>query len=309
MQHSPYNLVAVVGPTASGKTKLAVALAHRLNGEVISADSRQVYRHMDIGTGKDIDEYQVNGVKVPYHLIDIADPGYKYNVFEYQTDFYKTFDEVRSRGRFPVMCGGSGLYVEAVLEGYQLVSVPPNAELRQKLETKTLAELTTLLASYKVLHNQSDTETKVRAIRAIEIEEHCLTHPDIDRELPELNPLIIGVNIDREARREKITARLKERLSAGMIDEARRLIAMGLSADDLIYYGLEYKYLALHLTGQLTESEMFDQLNIAIHQFAKRQMTWFRKMERSGIVIHWMDAFDPIDERVSKILQMMEEGK
>ncbi|PZX17282.1 tRNA dimethylallyltransferase [Breznakibacter xylanolyticus] len=301
-----YNLACVIGPTASGKTQLAVSLAHRIGGEIISADSRQVYRHMDIGTGKDLNEYVVDGVPVPCHLVDIVEPGYKYNVYEYQRDFYRVFDEVQHRGHFPVMCGGSGLYVEAVLEGYQLLSVPPDPELRTRLEKHSLAELADILASYKFLHNNSDTETKIRAIRAIEIEEYYRTHPEIEQQFPQLKPLIVGVNIDRDARRERITRRLKARLDEGMVDEARRLMQMGLSAEDLIYYGLEYKYLALFLTGQLSESDMFDQLNTAIHQFAKRQMTWFRKMERSGIDILWLDAFEPIEQRVDKIVTLLQ---
>ena len=305
MDKQGYNLVAIVGPTATGKTQLAVALANRLHGEIISADSRQVYRHMDIGTGKDLAEYRVDGVDIPYHLLDIVDPGYKYNVFEYQTDFFKVYQDICSRQVFPIMCGGSGLYIEAVLAGYQLISVPPNPELRKQLSAKSLEELTAILESYKVLHNQTDTETSVRAIRAIEIEEYYRSHDQVDSDLPDLKPLVIGVDITREDRRKRITKRLKERIESGMIEEAQNLLRMGLTEDDLIYYGLEYKYLALYLSGKLSKQEMFEQLNIAIHQFAKRQMTWFRRMERNGTEIHWMSYSEPIEERVDKIVHLL----
>ncbi len=304
-QNSPYNLVVILGPTASGKTTFATHLAHKIEGEIISADSRQIYRGMDLGTGKDIEDYTIDGQEIPYHLIDIVDAGYKYNVFEYQSDFFKAFEQVQKKDKWPVMCGGTGMYIESVLKKYKLINVPVDQELRDSLQGKNLKELTDMLASYKALHNQTDTDTVKRAIRAIEIEEYYKNNPEIEVELPEVNPLIIGVNIDREARRRKITSRLKKRIDEGMIDEVKRLLDAGVAPDDLIYYGLEYKYLTMHVTGELTYKQMFDKLNVSIHQFAKRQMTWFRGMERKGFNIHWMDAFEPIENRVEKVINLM----
>ncbi len=302
---APYNLAVVLGPTASGKTTLATKLAYKLNGEIISADSRQVYKNMDLGTGKDLDDYVIKGKQIPYHLIDIVDAGYKYNVYEYQTDFFKAFEDVSNRGKFPVMCGGTGMYIEAVLSRFKMVHVPSNLDLRKSLEDKSLEELTQILSSFKTLHNKTDVDTIKRAIRGIEIETYYLDNPEIEVELPELNPLIIGVKIDRDLRRAKITNRLKSRLEEGMIDEVKEILESGVHPDDLIYYGLEYKYLTLHAIGKLSYQEMFDKLNIAIHQFAKRQMTWFRKMERSGFNIHWMDATVPEEERLEEILGLL----
>ena len=300
-----YDLITILGPTASGKTPLAAALADKLQTEIISADSRQVYRRMDLGTGKDLADYAVNGHAIPFHLIDIVEPGTKYNVFEYQRDFLKAYQEVAAKGKLPILCGGTGMYLESVLKGYRLLPVPENPELRASLEGKSLEELTALLASYKKLHNSTDVDTPKRAIRAIEIEEYYKQQPVEHREFPQLNSLIIGVDIDRELRREKITRRLKQRLEEGMIDEVRNLLAEGIAPEDLIYYGLEYKYLTLHATGQLTFEEMFLQLETAIHQFAKRQMTWFRGMERRGFTIHWLDATLPTEEKVEKIEQLL----
>ncbi len=300
-----YNLVVVLGPTASGKTTLATKLASKIQGEIISADSRQVYRNMDLGTGKDLEDYIVDGVQIPYHLIDIVDAGYKYNVYEYQTDFFRAFEDIKSRNHFPVMCGGTGMYIEAVLSHFKMVHVPSNPELRKSLEGKSLGELTQILSSFKTLHNKTDVDTVKRAVRGIEIETYYKDNPEIEVELPELNPLIIGVKIDRDLRREKITKRLKSRLDEGMIDEVKSILKSGVHPDDLIYYGLEYKYLTLYAIGKLSYQEMFDQLNIAIHQFAKRQMTWFRKMERSGFDIHWMEATDSYDHRINEILKML----
>ncbi len=301
----PYNLVVILGPTASGKTTLATKLASKIDGEIISADSRQVYRNMDLGTGKDLEDYIVDGKQIPYHLIDIVDAGSKYNVYEYQTDFFKAFEDINSRGKFPVMCGGTGMYIEAVLSHFKMVHVPSNPELRKSLEGKSLEELTQILSSFKKLHNKTDVDTVKRAIRGIEIETYYLDNPEIEVELPELNPLIIGVDIDRDLRREKITRRLKSRLEEGMIDEVKSILDSGVHPDDLIYYGLEYKYLTLHAIGKITYEEMFEKLNIAIHQFAKRQMTWFRKMERSGFDINWMNAKDPEDKRVEEIIDLL----
>lgn len=302
-------MITILGPTASGKTDLATHLAARLNAEIISADSRQVYRGMDIGTGKDLADYMVDGHVVPYHLIDICEPGTKYNLFRYQQDLLDCYEDIRSRGALPILCGGTGLYIEAVLKGYSLSPVPQNPELRAKLEEKSLEELTHLLADLKernhsVMHNKTDVDSCQRAIRAIEIEAYNLTKPTEERQCPPIDSLIIGVNIDREERRRKITKRLKERLKAGMIDEVDGLLKRGIPADDLIYYGLEYKFVTEYLIGKLSYDEMFRQLEIAIHQFAKRQMTWFRGMERRGFTIHWIDAMQPMKDKVEKILSL-----
>lgn len=303
-----FNLLSIVGPTASGKTSLAVRLALAFDGEIISADSRQVYRGMDIGTGKDLGEYDVNGRQIPYHLIDIVEAGYKYNVFEYQSDFLRVWDDCRKRGVMPVLCGGSGLYVEAVLKGYKLLAVPVNEELRAALSGMSLQQLSERLATYKKLHNTTEIDTPKRAIRAIEIEEYYRTHPYEEKDFPQINSLIVGVDVSREVRRERITRRLHERLEDGMLDEVRRILDSGVPAEDLIYYGLEYKYLTLHLTGKLTYDEMVSQLNVAIHQFAKRQMTWFRKMEREGFDIRWLSAEMPMEERIQTVKRWWEEG-
>ena len=300
-----YDLITILGPTASGKTPLAAALAVQLHAEIISGDSRQVYRRMDLGTGKDLADYVVDGYRVPYHLIDIAEPGYKYNVFEFQRDFLKAYDDIRSRNILPILCGGTGMYLESVLKGYKLLPVPENPELRVRLADKSLEELTAILSSYKKLHNSTDVDTAKRAIRAIEIEEYYLHQQVEARKFPEIHSLIIGVDIDRELRREKISRRLKQRLDEGMVDEVRALIDGRIGPDDLIYYGLEYKYLTLYVTGQLTFDEMYHQLEIAIHQFAKRQMTWFRGMERRGFTIHWIDATRPMEEKVNEIIGLL----
>lgn len=301
-----YDLITILGPTASGKTPLAAALADKLQTEIISGDSRQVYRRMDLGTGKDLADYTVNGHCIPYHLIDILEPGTKYNVFEYQRDFLKAYEQIVSKGKLPILCGGTGMYIESVLKGYRLLPVPENKELRERLEGKSLEELTKLLMTYKKLHNSTDVDTTKRAIRAIEIEEYYREQPPEYREFPTLNSLIIGVDIDREWRREKITNRLKQRLSEGMIDEIKSLLAEGIDPEDLIYYGLEYKFLTLYAIGKLTYEEMFQQLETAIHQFAKRQMTWFRGMERRGFTIHWLDATWPTDIKIEKIERLLD---
>lgn len=306
-------MITILGPTASGKTPLAAALAYQTEGEIISADSRQVYRRMDIGTGKDLADYTITNnrepITVPYHLIDIVEPGTKYNLFQYQQDFYDAYQDIMARGKTPILCGGTGLYIEAVLKGYKLSPVPQNPDLRQQLEGKTLDELTQLLAALKaktgsVMHNKTDVDSCQRAIRAIEIESYNLEHPVPLRELPPVDSLIIGVNIDREARREKITRRLKARLEEGMVDEVRGLLDEGIPAEDLIYYGLEYKFVTEYVTGKTTYDEMFTRLEIAIHQFAKRQMTWFRGMERRGFTIHWIDALQPMEDKVGEILRL-----
>ena len=305
-------MITILGPTASGKTPLAAALAAEVGGEIISADSRQVYRRMDIGTGKDLADYVVRSQetgdsrKIPYHLIDIREPGTKYNLFEYQQDFFDVYQDIRSRGAVPILCGGTGLYIEAVLKGYKLSPVPQNQALRDSLEGKSLTELTQMLTELKAktgsnMHNTTDVDSCQRAIRAIEIETYNLENPTPRRELPPVDSLIIGVHIDRELRREKITRRLKARLDEGMVEEVKSLLDEGIPAEDLIYYGLEYKFLTEYLTGQLTYDEMFSRLEIAIHQFAKRQMTWFRGMERRGFKINWIDATLPMEEKIQRI--------
>ena len=306
-------MITILGPTASGKTTVAAHLAAATGGEIISADSRQVYRRMDIGTGKDMADYHIvvdgSPVDIPFHLIDICEPGTKYNLFQYQQDFYDAYQDILARGAQPILCGGTGLYIEAVLRGYHLSPVPQNPELRQQLEGRTLDELTQTLQQLKsqtgsVMHNRTDVDTPQRAIRAIEIETYNLLHPTPLRELPPVDSLIIGINIDRELRRQKITRRLKARLDEGMVDEVRSLLAEGIPPEDLIYYGLEYKFVTEYITGVLTYDEMFTRLEIAIHQFAKRQMTWFRGMERRGFHIHWIDATLPLDEKVKLILSL-----
>ena len=329
-------LLTILGPTASGKTPLAVALAMKVDGEIISADSRQVYRRMDIGTGKDLADYRVDAARrtsghsngspvvggsaadtssaaaslvVPYHLIDICEPGTKYNLFQYQQDFNRAYQDIVSRGKTPILCGGTGLYIEAVLKGYKLSPVPQNQQLRDSLEGESLAELTQLLTELKArngsnMHNTTDVDSCQRAIRAIEIETYNLEHPTPRRELPAVDSLIIGIDIDRDLRREKITRRLRKRLEEGMVDEVQALLDEGIPAEDLIYYGLEYKFLTEYLTHQITYDEMFTRLEIAIHQFAKRQMTWFRGMERRGFEIHWIDATLPMEEKIERIKEL-----
>ena len=308
-------MITILGPTASGKTPVAARLAAEIGGEIISADSRQVYRRMDIGTGNDLADYvvrnQESGVsrQISYHLRDIREPGTKYNLFEYQQDFFDAYEAIQSRGAIPILCGGTGLYIEAVLKGYHLSPVPQNQALRDSLEGKSLAELTQMLTDLKAktgsnMHNTTDVDSCQRAIRAIEIETYNIEHPTPRRELPPVDSIIIGIDIDRELRREKITRRLKARLEEGMVEEVKALLDEGIPADDLIYYGLEYKFVTEYLTGEITYDEMFTRLEIAIHQFAKRQMTWFRGMERRGFKIHWIDAILPMEEKVSEIIQI-----
>lgn len=296
MNQKSYDLITVLGPTASGKTRFAVHLADRLGAEIISGDSRQVYRRMDLGTGKDLDDYRIGDRSVPYHLIDIVEPGTKYNVFEYQRDFLEAYNDIHQRGRKAVLCGGTGLYIESVLRAYRLSPVPQNPELRERLADKSLEELTALLATYKSLHNTTDVDTAQRAIRAIEIEEYYRQTPLDRRPFPKIESLTLGVDVSREVRRERISQRLRKRLDEGMCGEVERLLAEGIKPEDLIYYGLEYKYVTLYVTGQITFDEMAQQLEIAIHQFAKRQMTWFRGMERRGTPILWIRLGEDLDE-------------
>lgn len=297
-------LITILGPTACGKTSVATALAARTDGEILSADSRQVYRRMDIGTGKDLDDYIVDGQTIPYHLIDICEPGTKYNLFQYQQDFLKAYNNIIGRGRQVILCGGSGLYLESVLRSYRLFDVPANQPLRDSLEGKSLEELTAILSSFKTLHNTTDVDTPQRAIRAIEIETFYQTIPAEQRSFPTLPNMTFGISIPRELRRRRITERLHKRLQQGMLDEVQRLLDSGISPDDLIYYGLEYKFLTLHLIGSLSYDQMVHDLEIAIHQFAKRQMTWFRGMERRGITIHWIDGTMSQEDIVRQILDI-----
>ncbi|MDR1054611.1 MAG: tRNA (adenosine(37)-N6)-dimethylallyltransferase MiaA [Prevotellaceae bacterium] len=300
-------MITILGPTAGGKTSVAANLAYRINGEVISADSRQVYRGMDIGTGKDICDYTVNETCVPYHLIDIVDAGYKYSVFEFQRDFLKSYHDIRERGCIPVLCGGTGLYIEAVVNGYNLLSVPPNEDLRKNLEQKNDDELVDLLTSLKKLHNKTDIDSRKRIIRAIEIELYLKDHVLNTEDYPQIYNIYFGIKYDRETRRQRITQRLHERLKNGLIEEVEGLLQNGITPDDLFFYGLEYKYLTLYITGQINYSKMVEYLNIAIHQFAKRQMTWFRGMERKGATIHWIDGHLAMEEKIEMILQVMYE--
>ncbi|RRD02415.1 tRNA (adenosine(37)-N6)-dimethylallyltransferase MiaA [Prevotella sp. OH937_COT-195] len=308
------NMITILGPTASGKTALAARLAACIGGEIISADSRQVYRRMDIGTGKDLSDYVVEGKQIPYHLIDIAEPGTKYNLFQYQQDFHEVYDKIRGRGAEPILCGGTGLYIEAVLKGYALSPVPQNAALRESLEGKTLEELTVILIRLKernnsAMHNTTDVDTAQRAIRAIEIETYNADRPVGERKMPRTDSLVTGVAIDRDARREKITRRLRQRLDEGLAEEVRELIKSGVPPEDLIYYGLEYKYVTEYVIGKIDRDEMFRLLETAIHQFAKRQMTWFRGMERRGTEIKWIDASLPMEKKIDRILKLREERK
>lgn len=299
-----YNSICVLGATATGKTSLATELAFNYDAEIISADSRQIYRGMDIGTGKDLGEYTLHGKDIPFHLIDIADAGYRYNLYEYQQDFIKAWDDISSRGILPLICGGTGLYIEAVLKGYKLIAVPTNEDLRATLEGKSLEELSSILKTYKELHNTTEVDTTKRAIRAIEIEDYYKTNPTIDTYYPDINPLIVGIKFEREERRERITQRLHARFEEGMLDEVRGLLDSGIPAEDLIYYGLEYKYMTQHLTGEISYDYMVEKLNISIHQFAKRQMTWFRKMEKDGFNIHWLDGHMSTEEKVERVKEL-----
>ncbi|MBU8891224.1 MAG: tRNA (adenosine(37)-N6)-dimethylallyltransferase MiaA [Bacteroidales bacterium] len=302
---SKYDMLTILGPTAGGKTSVAARMAYILKGEIISADSRQVYREMDLGTGKDLDDYIVEGRKIPYHLIDIVEVGYKYNVYEYQRDFLKVYSDLKVVNKFPVFCGGSGMYLDAVLKGYKLTKVAANEQLRSELENKDTEELIGILKSFKKLHNTSDIDSRKRMIRAIEIETFYDESKDVDDYFPDIKTLLIGVKFDRDSRRRRITERLKQRLDEGMIDEAKSILDKGVSPENLIYYGLEYKYLTQHVIGEISYNEMFKQLETAIHQFAKRQMTWFRRMERKGFKIFWLDGYSPMKEKTERIMDLL----
>jgi len=293
-----YNLVTLLGPTASGKTTLATHFCNVINGEIISADSRQVYRKMDLGTGKDLAEYLIYGRNIPYHLIDIAEPGYKYNVYEFQKHFVEAFRTIHAHNKLPVLCGGSGLYIEAAIKGYELISVPENYELRNELEKKNFDELVSILKTYRPLHNQTDTCNLKRLLRAIEIEEYMSRNKTNYSNFPQIDNIIFGLRFPRQQERLKITERLKERLKKGLIDEVKGLLDSGVSVTDMLYYGLEYKWVTLYLIDQVDYNTMFEKLNTAIHQFAKRQMTWFRRMEKNGLTINWIDGNLPLDAKL-----------
>ena len=302
MDNLMHDILVITGPTATGKTRLAALVADRLGGEVISADSRQVYRGMDIGTGKDLSDYTVDGRRVPVHMVDIADAGYRYNVYEYQRDFLKVFEDMTMRGVYPVVCGGSGMYVDSIVSGYRLVQVPVNDQLRSLLDGRSLEELTEILSQYKSLHNKTDVDTVKRAVRAIEIADWYAHHPVEETPFPVRNPLVTAVFVDRETRRQRISDRLRVRLEEGMIEEVQRLLAGGIHPDDLIYYGLEYKYITLFLMNRLSREEMIQKLEVEIHRFAKRQMTWFRGMERRGIAINWIDGSLSDEEKTACLI-------
>jgi tRNA dimethylallyltransferase len=305
MEKNESNLIVVLGPTATGKTRFAALLAHTIHGEIISADSRQVYRQMDLGTGKDYADYLVQGKTVRSHLIDICDPGEKYHVHAFQKDFFAAFETIHDCGAMPILCGGTGMYIDAVSRGYSLPEVEPNEALRKELESKTLDELQAILTRTKTLHNRSDTDTRERAIRAIEIQTYCELHPAEEASWPKITPFFLGLQLDRELRRQRIATRLHQRLEAGLVDEVQTLLDQGIKPEDLIYYGLEYKFITQHLTGQLDYKTMVEKLYIAICQFSKRQMTWFRRMERKGAKIHWIDALLEDDNKVKQAIQMM----
>lgn len=300
-----YDLITILGPTACGKTKFAAYLSSRINGEIISADSRQVYRKMNLGTGKDYEDYTVNGKKIPYHLVDILEPGYKFNVFEFQKHFLEVYNEIRARNNIPVLCGGTGMYIDAVTKSYKLMPVPQDIKLRKELESKSAEELAEILALYRKLHNITDTDTKKRAIRAIEIEEYYAVHPESKHDYPEINNIFLGIKFDRLSIKKRITERLHERLKKGMVEEVQNLLKEGLKPDDLIYYGLEYKYITQYIEGDLDYDIMVEKLNIAIQQFAKRQMTWFRKMEREGAKINWFDRYIPLEEKIIRAVELV----
>lgn len=305
MENDALKLITILGHTAGGKTSFAAHLAQSINAEIISADSRQVYRNMDIGTGKDIKDYYVNNKLVPYHLVDIHPAGYKYNVYDFQRDFFEIAPKIKQRNKNIVLCGGSGLYVEAIIDNYRLLKVPENEPLREKLEKQPLDELINILKSTTASHNTSDCDTKERAIKAIEIAKYYNENPELKTKHPEVRSLNFGIKFDRDSRRRRITKRLHDRLKEGMVQEVEKLLDSGISPDTLMYYGLEYRFLTMYLIGNLKYDEMVEKLNTAIHQFAKRQMTWFRKMEKKGIKIYWLDGYAPMDEKLSRVYDLI----
>ena len=305
MESSQYDMLVVTGITATGKTGIAARMAKVLDGEIISADSRQVFKGMTIGTGKDLADYIVDGIQIPYHLVDIKEPGETYSVFNFQNDFNKAYHQIKQRNRFPILSGGTGLYVESVLKQYKLLDVPQNEKLRAELKEKTLEELTEMLSGLKKLHNKTDVDTKLRAIRAIEIELFNKEHNIEETDLPKIKSLVVAPDFDRRIIRDRITKRLHERLEEGMVDETRALLKQGVDPEKLVSYGLEYKFLTWYLTGKIDYDTMVERLNIAIHQFAKRQKTWFRRMERNGIKIHWIDGTLPMSEKINQINSLL----
>jgi len=300
-----YNLITILGPTAGGKTSLAAHLAKELNSEIISADSRQVYKQMDLGTGKDIEDYTVDGINIKYHIVDIVEAGEKYNVFQYQKDFFSAFNKINKANKTPIMCGGTGLYIDAIVQNYELLEVPPNEDLRIELEKKSLDELTKMLTDEKKTHNVSDFDTKKRAIRAIEIEQFKKNNTQIRPNFPQINSINFGLKFDRKIQKERITQRLEERLNEGMIEEVEGLIKNGVPTETLVYYGLEYKFVTNYILGIINKTELFNKLNIAIHQFSKRQMTWFRRMEKKGVEIFWINGIETKEEKIEKILNVI----
>lgn len=298
-------LITITGPTASGKTPFAVEIATKVEGEIISGDSRQVYRLMDVGTGKDLDEYTVGDINIKHHLIDIKEPGEQYTLYDFQKDFHEAYQDILFKNKRPILCGGTGLYIESILKGYELKEVPINQKLRDSLENKSIEELSAILSEYKQLHNTTDIDSKKRAIRAIEIARFQQIHHTSTQSYPAVDSLVIGVSIDRDNRRKKISSRLKARIDEGMIDEVKKILSLGVTPKDLIYYGLEYKFVTLYVTGQISYQEMYNKLEIAIHQFAKRQMTWFRGMERRGIAINWIDALLPMNKKVDMAMELI----
>lgn len=300
-----YPFITLLGPTATGKTQFAALLAYTIDAEIISADSRQVYKGMNIGSGKDIKDYTINDTTIPYHLIDVAKPGTEFNVFQYQQAAYQAIDTIKGRDKNIILCGGSGMYIEALLKGYKLFPVPENKGLRKCLKEKSIEELTTLLAQFRPLHNQTDTEDVTRLLRALEIEYYYCEHPELLHRTQPIEGVIFGLKGDRDLIRSRITLRLKERWENGMIEEVQELINKGISEAQLVRYGLEYKFITLYLQNKIDKETLFSKLNIAIHQFSKRQMTWFRKMERSGVVIHWMDILWSNDKKLQFCLEKL----
>lgn len=298
-------MITILGPTATGKTSFATYIASQLNGEIISADSRQVFRGMNIGTGKDLSDYSINGVDIPYHLIDIADPGYEYNVFEFQTDFLKAYEQIEAHEKFPILCGGTGMYIESVLKGYKLINVPDNEDLRELLELKSDEELEEILLDYKDLHNTTDITERDRLVRAIEIQKYYEDHPDLDTSFPKIDSVIVGIDFDRRVIRARITERLEQRLDEGMVDEVQALLDKGVTTEQLKFYGLEYRFITQYLEDEIAYNEMFRRLNTAIHQFAKRQMTWFRRMEKQGFEIHWLDGNLSHQEKMMQLIPLL----
>ncbi len=304
MENDKFDIITVMGATAGGKTSFAANLAYEFNGEIISADSRQVYRGMNIGTGKDLEEFIINDKQIPYHLIDIADAGTKYNVFEYQKDFLSVYTDIKNRKKLPILCGGTGMYIEAVLKGYKLINVPHNEKLKKQLEKQTDEELIDILKQNKDLHNRSDIANRKRLIRAVEIALYYKKNKDIDFSYPKIKSLNIQIVFDRNSRRKRISQRLKMRLQNGMIEEIERLIERGVPSETLKYYGLEYKFITEYVLGEITYEDMFSQLEIAIHQFSKRQMTWFRKMEKDGHKIYKIDGYLPLNKQLERVKEL-----